>query len=111
MLLQLLNLWVKVLHQGLELAQLDRIRQLRLAQHSNQTRNLQLCQLLDTDLVATREEIICRQDFHVLLVFEDIENLDHILSSKGVPHIEVLSEETLGDHVEDSLGNVQHLIL
>lgn len=95
LLLHLLELGPEVLHEGLELAELDRVRKLRLAEDSDEAGDLQLCQLLHANLIAARQEVVSREHLHILLVFKDIEHLHDVIATKGAPHSQVLSKQAL----------------
>ena len=72
---------------------------------------MDLVELLDSDLVAACDEVVGGHHLDVLLALELGQVVDDVLPAECLPHRQVVHEQALRDHVEDSLSDVQHLLL
>ena len=101
----------EVAHQRLQVDQLDGVGELRLAQNAHKTIDLDLVELLDADLVASCDEVVGGHHLDVLLALELGQVVDDVLPAERLPHGQVVHQQALRDHIEDSLSDVQHLLL
>ena len=102
--------WTEVRHQSLQVHKFDGVAEFGLAEDAHEAVDLDLVELLDADLVAARDEVVGRHDLDVLLALELRQVVDDVLPSKRLPHCQAVHAETLGDHVEDGFGDVEHLL-
>lgn len=102
--------WPEIGHQSFQVFQLDCIGDLWLAQHSQNAVNLNAVQLRNADLGTTRQEVIRGHHLHVGFAIELRQVVDDVLSSKRLPHRQVVYHQALGNIVEDRLCNVEHLV-
>ena len=102
--------WTEVGHQSFKVDKLDSIGKLRLAEDTHEAIDLDLIELLDSDLVTARDEVISGHYLYILLTIELGQVVDYVLTSESLSDSQVVNHEALGDHVEDSFSDVQHLL-
>ena len=70
-----------------------------------------MIQLCNPYLVAARDEVVCSHNFNVYFSLKLWQVVDDIITTKRLPDRQVMHYEALGDHIEDSLRDIKHLLL
>jgi len=79
----------KVGHQDFKFIESNGTGEFLFAEHAHKAFNLDVSQLVNSNLLAPREEVVLSHDFHVGLSFKFFQYVDHVIATESLPYSEV----------------------